>query len=551
MDEKNGRLFFDALARIGARGAKHSQLPWRLEQLVDEMAHCSISAALVWSYQSVRYDAMFGNRELSVRLADHENLFAGWNVMPHGTGEFPDLEELLCEIRERNIRACAIHPRMNAWDPLGDHARPLFSGLANHRIPCFLHRTEMDSWRQLDQFLEQNRELALVVSGVGWGEQRYLIPLLRKYPNLHVTLEQAQFNRGLDDFCAWELGPQVLFGTNAPAMSVGAHRCYVDYANISSEQKDAIAGGNALRLLGFERAPALRSNPDDDEFMEAARAGRPMPGGIIDMHMHILHEGLNGGGWHFRMSGGGPSQTFQQIQRLGTLGGGFMSWNGTVGGDSMAGNQCVSDALDVAPRGYWGLATFDPCHYSATELGTMIPAFYDADPRFIGMKPYFVYGVEYHHHSYDSWWRYGNAHALYAGLHRIRNDYQEVLSLAKRYPNVRWVAYHCGADYEAADGVIECIKRFPNVYAEITFTSVTAGIIDYLVEHAGADRVLYGSDLPMRDPAPQLGWIVFSRLTVAEKRRLLRDNGLAVIAPCFDRLPVHNRPVASRRGPRK
>jgi predicted TIM-barrel fold metal-dependent hydrolase len=148
----------------------------------------------------------------------------------------------------------------------------------------------------------------------------------------------------------------------------------------------------------------------------------------------------------------------------------------------------------------------------------------------------------YHHPSYDAWWRYGNRLGLYAGIHRNREDFLEVATLAKKYPRVRWVVYHCGADYATADRAIECMREHPNVYAEITLTPVTFGIVDYLVEHAGEDRVLYGSDLPMRDPRQQLGWVVFSRLSLAAKKKVLAGNALRVIRPCLRRPPAHNRP---------
>ena len=86
------------------------------------------------------------------------------------------------------------------------------------------------------------------------------------------------------------------------------------------------------------------------------------------------------------------------------------------------------------------------------------------------------------------------------------------------------------------------MKKHPNVYAEITLTPVTAGIIEYLVKNAGADRVLYGSDLPMRDPRQQLGWVVYSRLPVAVKKKILAQNALQMLAPCLQRLPDYNRP---------
>lgn len=546
--ETRGRLFVDALARVGARGAKHEALPWRLDQLLDEMEHCSISGALVWSVMSERYDARFGNRELAAELQNYPNLWPGWNVLPHQTEEFSPPEDLRRDMIDAGVRAVSVCPRTNAWNLLGSHVRPLFEMLTAERIPCFLHRSELDSWRQLEEFLKLHPDLSVVLAGASWSEQRLLIPLLLEFHQLHFTGELLQMNRGLEDLERWGVSDRFLFGTNAPAMSLGAHRCGIDYSAASEEARDAAAGGNLLRLLRKD-PPRGVVNASDDVLMQAAKAGRPLPISAIDAHMHILHEGCNGGGWHFRMSKGGPSGVFDQLGRLGVAGGGFMSWNGTVGGDSIAGNACVQAALDAAPQGYWGLATFDPCQYSHGELSRMIPAFYESDRRFIGMKPYFVYGVEYHHPSYDPWWNYGNEHALYAGLHRVRGDYQEVHALAARYPRVRWVVYHCGSDYKAADGVIECIKQYPNVYAEITYTSVTAGVIDYLVENAGDTRVLYGSDLPMRDPAPQLGWVVFSRLPLDQKIRILRDNALDLIAPCRQRLPAWNIPGVRKEGP--
>ena len=242
------------------------------------------------------------------------------------------------------------------------------------------------------------------------------------------------------------------------------------------------------------------------------------------------------------MERGGPSGVFPLLARLGTRGGGFMSWDGTVSCDSLAGNACTRAALDAAPPGYFGLATFDPTHYTQDELRKLIPATYAEEPRFIGMKPYVMYGVEYHHPFYDLWWEFGNEHQLYALIHRTRGDCLELERLAPKYPRVRWVIAHCGSDYATADKVIECCQRFPNVFAEVTLTPVPLGIIDYLVAGAGPTRVIYGSDLPMRDPRQQFGWVVYSRLPLDVKRRVLATNALDVIRPGAGRLPAYNRP---------
>lgn len=534
-------LFFDAFTQIGPWENKHPAHPWRLADLLAEMDHCSISGALVSSRQSVTYDAMHSNRELSAALKPHDHLFAIWNVMPHQTGECPAPGKLEAMMREHGVRAVLLCPKSNAWDWGADHAQVLLGWLARRDVLTIVPRAEFSHYRELDGFLERHPHLSVLLTDAHWAEQRFVLPLLRKYRHLHISFDQFQIHYGIEDLVAQGLENQLVYASNALRMAMGAHRAYVDWAEISLNVRCKIAGGNLARLLGGVAPPRLRINHNEDEIMAAARRGIPLPTPVLDMHMHILDEGMNGAGGAYRMHRGGPSGVFALLRRLGCVGGGFMSWNGTVSCDSQAGNRCVTAALDVAPRGYWGLGTFDPTHFTKAEMGEQIRGLY-ADRRFIGMKPYRHFGVEYHHRSYEAWWSYGNQRGLYALIHRTRNDFVEVEKLAKKYPRVRWVVAHCGSDYRTADQAIACMKQHPNVYAEITLTPVPHGIIDHLVEHAGADRVVYGSDLPMRDPRQQLGWVVFSRLSLSAKKRVLSGNARRIIRPCLMRLPEYNRP---------
>jgi predicted TIM-barrel fold metal-dependent hydrolase len=534
-------LFFDAFTEIGPRLSKHPAQPWKLSQLLSEMDHCSISGALVASTLSVSYEAMHSNLELSAWLKPHPHLFAIWNAMPHQTGEFPEPRKLEKLMHQHNVRAISIHPKTNAWDWMADHSRVLFNWLAHRRILTILRRSEFVPWQELDRLLTLHPRMPLLLTGVSWSEQRCLLPLVKKHRHLHISFDHFQIHYGLEDLVAQGHENQLLFASNATAMSVGAHRAYVDWAEVPLKTRAKIAGGNLIRLLGGQRPPRIRVNRNEDRIMAATRAGKPLPVPVIDMHMHILHEGMDSAGGGTRMSRGGPSGVHHLLKRIGCIGGGFMSWNGVVSADSLAGNRCTAAALDASPQGFWGLASFDPTHYTQEELGRLIPEVY-RDKRFIGMKPYVRYGVEYHHPSYDLWWRYGNRHGFYAGIHRNRGDFLEVDTLAKKYPRVRWVVYHCGSDYRTADQAIASMLKNPNVYAEITLTPVTFGIIDYLVEHAGEDRIVYGSDLPMRDPRQQLGWVVFSRLSVKAKEKVLWRNAMNIIRPCLKRLPAHNRP---------
>jgi predicted TIM-barrel fold metal-dependent hydrolase len=372
-------------------------------------------------------------------------------------------------------------------------------------------------------------------------EQRQVLPLMPTHRNLHLSFDKLQGHYVVEHLVSVGCEDQLLFASHAPLMSMGAHRCYIDYADIPLAARRKIAGGNLTRLLKGQKPPRLRRNANEDVIMAAARQGKPLPVPVIDMHMHILHEGMNGGGNSNRMQHGGPKGVLALLKRLGVVGGGFMSWNGVVSADTLAGNEVVRQTLDVVPKGFWGLASFDPAHYSQAELQELIPKCY-ADARFIGMKPYYVHGIPYHDKSYDVWWKFGSANKLYALIHRSRDDFSEVEALAEKYPKVRWVIAHCGESHKVADLATATMLKHRNVYAEITLTPVTFGVIDYLVAQAGADRVVYGSDLPMRDPRQQLGWVVYSRLPLAAKRQVLGENALRIIKPCLKRLPAYNRP---------
>lgn len=540
-------MFFDAFSRIGPRRYKHPGEKWKLEDLIKELDHCSVSGALVASTLSLSYDAMYSNLELSNNLKPYPNLFAIWNVLPHHTNECLPPAQLKQKMTEYNVRAVTIHPASNGWDWSAQSSQELMKYLNDNKIFTITTVSEIGGWKELNEFLGRYKSIPLLVSGISWGEQRYAIGLLKDHPNMHISFDRLQINEGLEFLYKRGHINQLIFATDAPTMSVGAHRTYIDYADIPDDAKAKIAGGNLVRLLNGQRPPKIHTNKSEDILMTAVRNGKPLPVPVIDMHMHMLHEGINGaGGTGYHMENGGPKGIFKMMERIGCVGGGFMSWNGVVSNDSVQGNKLVKEALDVSPKGFWGLATMSPTHYTQEELAVMIPQVY-SDKRIIGMKPYHFYGMEYHNPAYDIWWEYGSKNGLYALIHPSRSDLLEVEKLAAKYPNVRWVIAHAGGSYKMADMAISAMKKYPNVFAELTLTPVPLGVIEYMVAAVGDDRLLYGSDLPMRDPRQQLGWVVFSNLPLESKKRILGENAYKVVEPCLKNMPEHNIPVAFRR----
>jgi predicted TIM-barrel fold metal-dependent hydrolase len=142
-----------------------------------------------------------------------------------------------------------------------------------------------------------------------------------------------------------------------------------------------------------------------------------------------------------------------------------------------------------------------------------------------GLKPYHPRtNIPYDDKAWAPWFEFGNRHRCFTLLHPSPNFVAEASNLAARYPDMTWILAHTGGSYPTARQGIEVALKHPNVYLEITLTTVTLGVIEFMVEHVGADRVLYGSDQPMRDPIPQYGWMAYSRCTPDEKKQMFGVN---------------------------
>ena len=518
--------YFDAFTQFGPRPRSHGSQPWTLDHLIAELQHCSISGALVACTMQTQYDAMHENRRLSKTLEPYDWLFPIWNVHPHWTHEMPAPDDLVKMLGDHDVRAVTIYPQTNQWFLGSATSRPLFDALQKSRTLTIIDYRDVDLSQQLDieGLLGDFPDLPILLRGVAWSQQRKVVPWLIAHRNAHIAFDYFQICNGIEYLSAYGLEDQLIYCSNAPQMSAGAHRLYVDYADVSDAVKRKVAGENLSRLLKGLKPPRDYVNSDEDSLMTEARHGQPLSTLVLDMHAHIVHAGVNGLGAGTVTVHGDPAGMVKLNKRLGVDGVGIMNWHGTVGVDSQAGTDCARDALDAFPDYYWGLGTFDVMHETAETMRAQMESLY-ADHRFLGLKPYPQYGIRYDDPRYDAWWRFGDERGLYCGLHpTLWWEEAEFDGICPKWPNMTVVGYHVGGDYVFADHAINLAKKYPNFMCEPTLTPSCCGVIDYIAQGAGVDRLMYGSDQPMRDPRPQLGWVVYSRLSLDDKKQVLGGN---------------------------
>lgn len=536
------RIYFDAHATVGPRPRKHFRERWSTEHLLEDMDLTEIAGALVVHHVAKTYDPVYGNERLKTELAKApDRLFGAWCIAPVGTpGFFGTGDEMVRAMESEDVRAVWIEPHGTVEGGFSLHPAVMgatFETLQHYRIPTMMSvgsNYYPGGWGRDDPFtlfhdiLSRYPRLPLIIADHTWNLQQHIYPLMRLHDNLLLEISALQANRTMERYVAEFGDERLLFGTAMTARSPGAARAYLDYAQISDESKRRIAGENLRRLLkgqGPARpAPRLRT---EDPVVADAREGRPLSALTIDAHSHVLHAGGQTAGTGMTMYDGGAEGVLEVADWSGVDRLAMMSWSGPTCTDAHEGNEIVWEAIRRFGDRIAGITVVDPSHMDPEEVLEEIWLRH-VDQGFVGMKPYPQMALSYEDDRFNPWWEFGNEHRLFALMHVLGADHtggvEGIGRLAERFPEMSWLIAHSGSTIAYAEEVAACIREHPNVYAEITYTWVPNRCVEFLVERAGEDNVVYGTDQPMRDPRPQMGWVAWADLPVGAKEKVLGLN---------------------------
>ncbi len=527
------RIYIDCYAMVGKRGPKDIETPWETERLLEEMEWAGVHGALLAHWSGKEYDPAYGNKMLLRELKKSPRLHGVWSVMPHHTGEMPEPGDLVQEMLDNGVHAAKMYPRTHHYFFNEDACGELLSELERREILLLLEGGGMyspdifDPFNQvllteLDAALTWHPNLHVLLQASRWDAGRYLNTLLTKHSNLYLEFSNHQANHALEVYAGWVGAHRLLFGTGALDKSPGAAKAFVDYCTLSDEEKQLIAGGNLARLLKLDAMPKpYPKKPREEHVLKLAKAGKPLDDMlVIDSHGHISHDGAAGTGFMYQPFGDAASM-FQRAKLMGVDRMCISAWIG-VWSDYEEGNEIVHAAEKEFPRFYRGYATLQPQYIKdwPRELKKVHVRY-----RMGGMKPYFPRSfIPYNDPLWTPWFEYGNRMKAFALMHPSTNFLAEMNELAPKYPQISFILAHQGSNFPTARQGIELALKYPNVYLEITLTSVTLGVIEFMVKHVGSARVLYGSDQPMRDPIPQFGWMAYAHCSTEQKKDMFGRN---------------------------
>ncbi len=526
------RIFFDSNTIYGPRPNLPRHQRWSLEHLIADMDHYGIAASLVRHEQALLHDPMAGNLRLIKEIGGHrDRLFPCWTVLPDFGGDFPAANELQKTLAKHDVRAVQIAPSSHGIPVAPEVLAPLASVLAEKKTLILLDMGTLGNpFRDLRCICAVFADNPVLLIGSSWGSYRTVWTLMSLCPNLYLEFSLFQAHRVIEQFRQRFGAERLLFGSGFPSHSGGAARALCDWSLIPDGETDRVAGLNLCRLLEVDAKKLEKPAAAVEPIQRQGRQGKPLSPLVLDAHCHVMDDGQSSAGQVVMMRGDAPG-LMELAERCGINAMALMSWQGPVAGDPVSGNLLIERLVKAYPASIVGLSSIDPLQQTQEEMMDLLKRLHGTLP-FAGVKPYFPRNqIHYHDPVYDPVWEFADRLHLYTLLH---TDYTPaaidgVVKLAQRFPNVSFILAHVGGSWKYAELCADAAGQAPNIFCELTLTPVLNGVVEYLVEHAGRERVLFGTDAPMRDPRPQLGWVAHSRLSTEVKLDVLGRNFLKIL----------------------
>jgi len=108
----------------------------------------------------------------------------------------------------------------------------------------------------------------------------------------------------------------------------------------------------------------------------------------------------------------------------------------------------------------------------------------------------------------------------------------EFAELAARHPDTPMILGHTGGDWEVG---IRAVRGLKHVSIDLAGSDPTSGFVEMAVRELGAERIIYGSDVPGRSFASQLAKVLSVPLTPAEQSAILAGNLRRMLLPILQR----------------
>ena len=251
-----------------------------------------------------------------------------------------------------------------------------------------------------------------------------------------------------------------------------------------------------------------------DIFIQNALLGKSLENEIvIDAHMHLDRYNK------FYIPSPETSSLITNAKRLGIrrlYGSSLLA----IRTDTVAGNNHVLEAHDQYPNMFEPYLVIKPNY--PEEIKSIIEL---SVKRSINQFKLHDdgHGYPYDHKNYFPFYEHCNEHHSVILFHTYGNIHiQPILNVADNFHSIKYLLAHSGIVDEQS--YYRAAKQYDNIFLETCNSLAWYGLIERLVKNVGADRILFGTDMPFMSPDQQIGRILFARISDEDKRKVLGLN---------------------------
>jgi predicted TIM-barrel fold metal-dependent hydrolase len=485
-----------------------------LGTLLESLDSHAVAGALTYSLRGVHYDPQGGNAETLAAAQAHPHLIP---VATMDLREYLNWEANLGQLLRQRCRVFRFFPRLQGWSISSLFFRQLLEWLQG-RATCLIFSTgEGGGWGQAEEIAHVTAQsgLPVILTDVNYNNMAEVITVMRAYPHVYAETNWLATIAALEVMADQVGADRLLYGSGAPMHPMQKAFNEVLESALPTGDKQAILGGNALRLLGLP-AERLRGRPQLTD-LEPKRFQEE----IIDVHSHLGYWR-----WPIPNENYDPTLMLQRMRRFGISHSVLSSYEG-MRYDIVAGNRAVAEAIAGHPE-LLGYVELNPhqLEQSCAEMDK-----YYLLPNFVGAELELTHTVQ----PTGS----GEVRALMAEVGKRGRpilfmpastwafgggsgdvgDAQIERALARENPNLTIIHAH-SMDANWARVVADT----PNIYTEFCLSRPSVHHIRDCLRILGPERLLFGTDQTLLTVGGSVGLYLDAGLDERERRLILREN---------------------------
>lgn len=244
---------------------------------------------------------------------------------------------------------------------------------------------------------------------------------------------------------------------------------------------------------------------------------------VVDIHAHY-------GPYHnFRVPAHDIDAMLRQMGRTGTEA--IVLAPHLLGNDPFTGNDTAIDLARRHPGKVFGYAV--PYPHEPQRARDELDRAMDAGLVAIKLHPA-IHRCSIYDPGYSVAWEVARERHTFILSHTWHNSPECApklfVDMAKQYPDVPIILGHSGGVPAGFREAIGLAQQYPNLYLDTCGSYVTGAWVRRMVQEVGADRVVYGTDLPFIDSRYGLGKVALSGLAPDQLRLVLGLNAKRLLA---------------------